>query len=583
TTVPPPTVMKGNDNDDPAVVLSVTSKTRNSMDVTDYVMRYIQPELQQIPGVSNAEIWGQRSYAMRIMLNPLKMAAHGVTVTDINNALAAQNVYVPSGQIKSFSRYYPITTEANINTAAQFQNLILKSNNGYITRFGDVADISIGPEDTDSAFRINGKSAIALGVIPDSTANPIDVSDDVKSILDKLQSNLPSDMHIAVLFDNSKFIAASLNEVYRAIVEALLLVTLVIFLFLGSWRATLIPVITIPVCLIATFAILYGFGYSVNIITLLALVLAIGLVVDDAIVMLENIHRHIEMGEKPFAAAIIGSKEIVFAIIAMTLTLVAVYLPTGFTQGLTGILFSQFAVTLAGAVLISGFIALTLSPMMSSRILAAHAAEGRYSRWLEKSLGRLTEGYKRLLSYALYHRILVVLLLLLFGLLGYWMYQGMPSELAPVEDQDYIMGVINPPEQASFAYSDHYARMVQKIYETNPNITGSFMIVGDGGDASQIYSFAILKPQEDRKDTQQTISTQLQTEMNQIAGVEAFPVIPAPLGQHTSSHRSLEIVLMNSGTLPHLISVADQFASDISKYPGLTNVQNTTTLNSRLV
>lgn len=578
-----PTIGKANDDDDPAIVLSVTSTNLTPMQITDYVTRYVSPSLQQQEGVSNVDIWGARDYAMLVSLNPTLMVAHGTTVNDILSSLDSQNIYVPGGMLKNFSRYYPITAEANLYTAQDFRNVVVRSNSNYITRLGDVSNIKVGPENIDSLYRINGKSAVGIAIIPDSNANPIDVAQEVQEALTKLQANLPESLNINVLYDNSQFIKASLNEVYRAIIEALVLVTVVIFLFLGSWRATLVPIVTIPICLVATFAILYAFNYSINTITLLAFVLAIGLVVDDAIVMLENIHRHIEEGISPFKSAMLGSKEILFAIIAMTLTLVAVYLPIGFTPGVTGILFSQFAVTLAGAVLISGFVALTLSPMMSARVLNPHQSGGRYLAWLEKTMHGLTQGYKSLLSKTLQHRFWVVLALALIAGIGYWLYRSLPSELSPTEDQGYIIGILNAPSQSSIAYTDHYTKMVENIYKQNPDIKNYFVFVGNGGDTTQVYSTILLKPIAERKKSQSQITQDLRQKMAEIPGVNAFPVVPAPLGQYNSSHTGVSVNIISAESLERTIAIADNYIEVIKKYPGLINVMNQTTIDTSAV
>lgn len=571
--IEPPIARKSDTDSRPSIVVAVTDDKKNSLELTDYVNRYIEPMMQQVEGVSNVWQWGSRKYAMHIWLNPLNMAARNVTVSDLVNALRAQNVRVPAGEIKGENRTYPVTADAGLTSAVQFSDLIVRDQDGKFTRFKDVSHVAVDAEEIDSAFRIEQKAGVALGVVPESTANPITVSNGVLKAVRKLKPNLPPSMHLKVVYDSSQFIRLSIHEVYRTLVEALILVTIVVFLFLGSLRSTFIPVVTIPVCLVSIFAPLYFFGYSINTITLLALVLAIGLVVDDAIVMLENIYRYIEKGMTPFAAAMKGSKEIVFAIVAMTLTLVAVYLPIAFTQGLTGALFRQFAVTLAGAVLISGFVALTLSPMMSARMLREVDHTNRYNQWLDRFFSRLVENFKRLLTTVLNHRWWVVVTLVVLAALGTWFYSGMPSELAPNEDRGSIMGIIQAPTNSSFQYTNRYAKQIENIYASIPEARSYLMSTGFP-DTSEAFSILSLKPWKDRSRSAAEISQQLRQEFKKIPGVDAFPVTPSPFHRNSSSNHSIEMRIMTSGSYDSLLELVNNLVQELNAYPGLQNVDS---------
>ncbi len=567
---------------DPAAILALTDAKQTPMQITDYANRVIIPELEQIAGVNNIETWGSRDYAMRIWLSPAAMAARNVAINDVTHALQTQNVNMPAGEVRNDMTQYAVMSKSQFSSVDDFKNITLKGNDNFITKLTNIANIEVAAETIDSAFRIHGKPAVALAVIPTSVANPIDVTKGVEKSIHTIQENLPSGMNLSILFNVSDFIKFSIQEVYHSLFEALLLVTVVIFLFLGNVRSTLIPLVTIPVCLISVFSLLYLFGYTINTMTLLALVLAIGLVVDDAIVILENIHRNIEQGLSPFQAAKKGSREIAFAIIAMTLTLVAVYLPITVTQGITGILFQQFAVTLAGAVLISGFVALSLSPMMSARMLVARQQENRYERWLEKCLHKMRAGYKTFLVYILSHRIYIIIILLLLTAAGYISFKTMPTELAPIEDHGYIQGMIQGPTDASFPYMLKYAQEIEHIYATTPGIQDYFMGVGGTwGTMNSAFSIARLLPWNKRNLSQQQISEILRKKMNAIPGVMAFPVLPSPLGQNNSSDHAIEFNILSSVNYPQLHALGDHIVDILKSYPGLTMVRNNLQIDSQ--
>jgi multidrug efflux pump len=385
----------------PVIWLAFTSDTLDPLQINDLVNRIVKPRLQTVTGVADVRIYGERKYAMRVWLDPDKLAGYRLTTQDIEDAVRRSNLEVPAGRIESQQREFSVTSQTDLVKPAQFAEIVVKNVNGFPVKIRDVARVEEAAADERSTVRLNGRRAISAGVIRQATANPLTLSQGVRDMIPKLRQDLPSDVNIEVANDNSLFIDRSVKNVYHTIAEAVVLVALVIFVFLRTVRASIIPIVTIPVSLIGTFAMMALAGFSINTLTLLALVLAIGLVVDDAIVMLENIFRHIEEGLDPFSAAIKGAREIGFAVITMTFTLVAVYAPLAFTPGRTGRLFVEFALALAGAVLVSGFVALTLTPMMCSQLLRHNPKPNLFDRGMERALTALSERYGRLLRWVL--------------------------------------------------------------------------------------------------------------------------------------------------------------------------------------
>ncbi|HMB43198.1 MAG TPA: efflux RND transporter permease subunit, partial [Luteimonas sp.] len=402
-----PIVQKQEADAQPIIYLAFSSDRHSLIDIADVANRLVKDRVQTIPGVAQAQVYGNK-YAMRVWLDPEKLASFGLTPADVEAQLRAQNIEVPAGRVESQQREFTVLSETDLRTPEQFSAIVLKNSAGYLVRLGDVAKVELGADSARFRARYNGHNAVPLGIVKQAVANPLDISDALKKMLPEITRTLPAGMKVEIAYDTTVFIKQSISEVYKTVGEAVLLVVLVIFLFLRSWRAVLIPIVTIPVSLIGAFALMYLFGFTINTLSLLAMVLAIGLVVDDAIVMLENIFRNVEQGMKPFDAALKGSKEIGFAIIAMTLTLTAVYMPFAFSTGRTGKLFIEFALTLAGAVLVSGFTALTLSPMMGSKLLHQEAKHGRFYEMGERVLNGLDAGYRRALITALGLRWLVV-------------------------------------------------------------------------------------------------------------------------------------------------------------------------------
>ncbi|MBL0899991.1 MAG: efflux RND transporter permease subunit, partial [Reyranella sp.] len=447
TEIDEPVIAKVEADAFPIIFLSFLSPTLTAVEVTDIIDRVVKDKLQTIDGVSAIRIFGERRFAMRIWLDKARLAAYRLTVQEVEAALRRQNVEIPSGRIESADREFTVVSETDLRTAAQFNEMILRENEGYLVRLKDVGRAVLDAQDVRVIARVSmpardgrpaviGASSVNVGLIRTATANPLAIVEEARKRLAQLETELaPLGVRGDITYDTTVFIDRSIKNVFRTIAEAVVLVVLVIFLFLRSVRATLIPLVTIPVSLIGAFALMLLFGFSINTLSLLAMVLAIGLVVDDAIVVLENISRHIEDGMKPLDAALQGSREIAFAVVAMTATLAAVYAPMAFQTGRTGKLFTEFALTLAGAVVVSGFVALTLTPMMCAKMLRHNPRPGRFYLAGEKALDAMERGYRALLRGAMRGRVAVLLFGLAVAAFGGWLFAKLPSELTPIEDR----------------------------------------------------------------------------------------------------------------------------------------------------
>ncbi|MFZ9311128.1 MAG: efflux RND transporter permease subunit [Arenimonas sp.] len=560
----------------PIIYLAFSSDRHSLVEIADYANRIVKDRVQTIPGVAQAQVYGSR-YAMRVWLNPERLAGYGMAPSDVEAALRAQNVEIPAGRVEGLQREFTVLSETDLKTPEQFAQIILGNSNGYLVRLGDVARVELGADSARFRARFNGKNAIPLGIVKQAVANPLEISKAIKTMLPQITRALPAGMKVEVAYDSTIFIEKSISEVYVTVFEAMLLVVLVIFLFLRNWRAVLIPIVTIPVSLIGAFAIMYMLGFSINILSLLAMVLAIGLVVDDAIVMLENIYRHIEEGMPPLQAAFKGSREIGFAIIAMTLTLAAVYLPFAFSTGRTGKLFIEFTLTLAGAVLVSGFTALTLSPMMCSKLLRHETEHGRFYLWGERMLASLDGAYRRVLARVLSVRKLVVIGAAAVFAAAALLFTLLPKELAPQEDQGLIIGFANAPEGATIDYTDGYAKQMEKVFENVVERDRSFVIVGFGEVTSAI-GFVGLKDWDERARTAQQIAGGLFPQFMGITGLMAFPVTPPPLGQNDFG-QPVSFVVQTTGTWEELDGTVKKLLTKMQENPQLTNPDSDLKLN----
>jgi multidrug efflux pump len=572
-----PIISKSEADAQPIMYLAFSSDRHSQLEITDFADRVVKDRLQSITGVAEARIFGERRYAMRIWLDAARLAAYNLTPQDVENALRAQNVEVPAGRIESTDVEFTVLSETDLRLPDQFGAIIVKDASGYPVRIRDVGRVELGPVDERVAVRFNGKSAVSLGIVKQAVANPLDISRAVREELPHIKESLPDGMQVEVAYDSSIFIQASINSVYRTIGEAVLLVVIVVFLFLRNIRATLIPIVTIPASLMGGFAIMYMLGFSVNTLTLLAMVLAIGLVVDDAIVVLENIYRHIEEGMRPMAAALQGIREIGFAVIAMTLTLAAVYAPIGFMSGTTGKLFTEFAWALAGSVVISGFVALTLSPMMCSRLLRHQPKHSFLYNLVERGLEGLTRGYGLTLRAVLRARFLIVALwVVVFGS-GYLIFTTIKPELSPIEDRGTIIATFIGPEGATINFMDRYARQMEGILKEVPEAQAYFVVSGRPT-LSQGISFTRLKPWDERERKQQAIVEELKPKMAQLAGVRAFPNNPPSLGQNASS-KPVWIAVQASVPPEELSRLVEAIILEAEKSPALANIETRLKLN----
>ena len=516
--------------------LRLSSEAHAALEISDYADRYVADRLKTLPGVASVIIGGERRYAMRLWIDRDRLAGYGLTPQDVENALRRQNVEIPSGRIESAQREFTVLTAADLQSEAQFNDMIVSEARGYPVRLKDVGQARLGALDERNVVRVNGNPAVGLGVVKQSTANTLSVARAVKAEMQRVQPSLPPGMQLAVAFDSSIFIEHSIRSVYWSMAEAVLLVVLVIFVFLRSFRSTLIPFVTIPVSLVGAVFFLYLMGFTINVLTLLGLVLAIGLVVDDAIVVLENCHRHVEMGKDPRLASADGSREIAFAVVAMSLTLTAVFAPVAFVPGNTGRLFAEFALTVASAVAVSGFVALTLTPMMCSRILKAHEKHGGVYLAMERFFHGMTEGYRRLLARLLGAKKLVVaaFFAVLAGAVA--MLVTLKDELSPQEDRGFFISLVLAPEGASLDYTDGYMRQIERMFSQVPEIRSYFTVVAPGlerpNPVNLGIAFSQLAPWEERQRSTQAVTGELAPKMfGGLPGVLAFPVNPPSLGQ----------------------------------------------------
>ena len=531
--------------------LGLSSDKQSSLEISDYAERYIADRLKTLPGVASVTIGGGRRYAMRIWLDRERLAAYSLTPQDVENALKRQNVEIPAGRIESASREFTVLAEADLRTAAQFNSMIIVENRGYPVRLRDIGAARLGALDERSVVRRNGRPGMGMGVVKQSTANTLSVAQAVKQEMARIQPTLPEGMQLQIAFDSSLFIERSIEAVYRAMGEAVLLVMCVIFVFLRSLRSTLIPFVTIPVALVGSAFFLYLLGFTINVLTLLGVVLAIGLVVDDAIVVLENCHRHVEMGKTPAQAAADGSREIAFAVVAMSLTLTAVFAPVAFVPGNTGKLFAEFALTVASAVAVSGFVALTLTPMMCSKILKEHEKHGGLYLAMERLFGAMTRGYRRAVAFTLKKSFIPMGAFALVVAGTVIIYQSLRNELSPLEDRGYFLTLIQAPEGASMEYTDGYVRAVEKMYSEVPEIRSMFAVVAPGLERPNPVNFGVtftqLAPWEERRRKTREITAAMAPKLaGALPGVLAFPVNPNSLGQGFRSPQVQFVVQGNS-------------------------------------
>jgi multidrug efflux pump len=572
-----PVISKVEADATPTIWVAYTSETMGVLELTDLINRVVKPRLQNIPGVADVQIGGDRRYSMRIWLDADKLAAYRLTVQDVEDALRRQNLEVPAGRIESRQREFSVTARTDLNTVAQFNEIALRTAGGYTVRLKDVARVEEAAASERSRVRLNGVPSVSTGVIRNATANPIDVANGVRAVMPLIQRDLPPSVTVVQANDLSVFIDRSIKAVYTTLIEAVVLVALVVFVFLRTLRASIIPLVTIPVSLIGAFALVALAGFTINTLVMLAMVLAIGLVVDDAIVVLENIFRHIEEGLTPFQAALKGVREISFAVVAMTLTLAAVFAPLAFTPGRTGRLFSEFALTLAGAVLVSGFVALTLTPMMCSKLLRHNPKPNLFDRGMERFLVRLTEGYSAVLRWTLAHRWVVLLVMLVAGGGSWWLFSTAKSELAPLEDRGVIAMPIRAPDGATLEYTARYLDAIETITAQYPEFDRRFMFIG-GGQVSSAFGVLRTVDWSERDKTTSQLQRELMPRLMGLPGVSAFPVTPPSLGQGFRE-RPINFVIVSGDSYENMARVAQQFIAEMQKNPGIVQPDSDLQLN----
>ncbi len=505
--------------------LSFTSDILKPNEVTDYLVRVVQPRLSAISGVQRADILGARTFAMRIWLKPERMAALNVSPAQVRQALAANNVLTALGRSKGSLIQVNLTADTNLNTVNDFQRLAVREQNGSIVRLADIAEVSLGAEDYESEVNFSGQNAVFMGIWPLPNANSIDVIKRVKTEMEAIQRDLPSGMKARVAYDATDYINNAIKEVLKTLGDTLFIVMVVIFLFLGSFRSVLIPIVAIPVSLIGAVFLMQAFGFTVNLLTLLAVVLSVGLVVDDAIVVVENVERHLSEGKTPLEAALLGARELLGPIIAMTITLAAVYLPIGLQGGLTGSLFREFALTLAGAVTISGVVALTLSPVMSAKLLKPGMDDHGFAGKITRDFNRFKGFYGRLLDRTLAARPAVYTVWIVISLLTIPLFTMSARELAPTEDQGVIFGIIDSAANSTLDQNSRYAAEVNKVFMSVPETDFTFQITFP----TSGFSGMVAKPWDKRKRTVFQIMPEVQKNLQGVTGIQVFPVTPPAL------------------------------------------------------
>ncbi|MFO7314890.1 efflux RND transporter permease subunit [Rhodothermus marinus] len=573
--VDPPIVTKADADAQPIVFLNVKSDRRNLLELTRIAEELFKERLQTIPGVSEVDIWGEKRYAMRIWLDPHKLAAYGLSPLDVRDALQRENVELPAGRIEGGSVELSIRTLSRLQTPEEFNNLILKEEGGRLVRLRDVGHAELGPENERTVLKRDGIPMVGVVLRPQPGANYIAIADEFYRRLEQIKKELPADIELGIGFDVTEYIRDSIREVQQTIFLALGLVVLIIFLFLRDWRTTIIPVLVIPVSLIGAFFLMYLFGFSINVLTLLGIVLAIGLVVDDAIVVLENIYAKLEQGRPPVEAGIVGTREIFFAVIATTLALVAVFMPLLFLGGLTGRLFREFGMTLAGAVVISSFVALTLTPMLSTRLLRGHQGHSWFYYKTEPFFQRMAQGYRRSLEAFLRRRWLAFPILLVAGGLIVWFMESLPAELVPMEDRSNISLFASGPEGATFEYMDAYMdQLIRMIQEEVPEHEAIISVTSPGFGASSSgnsgFVRLILKDPEQRTRTQQEIADYLSQRVRDFPGARTFVSQPQSIGNRRGG-LPVQYVLQ-APNLEKLREVLPRFLEAAEKDPTFTFV-----------
>jgi multidrug efflux pump len=574
-----PVIVKGTGQDFAMMYLSMQNPNMTPEQLTEYIERVVRPTMSTVEGVADVQIFGAADYSMRVWIDPVKLAARGVTASDVLVAINNSNFLSAPGNTENEYVVSSITVRSTLQTPEAFAALPLRSTDGNVVRLSDVARVELAAENTDTRVSFNGKPGTFLAVFPTPAANPLTTAEAIHAIVPTIQATLPLGMTIDIVYDSTEQISASIEEVFKTIAEAVAIVVVVILLFLGSFRSVLMPIATIPLSLIGVCFLLFAVGYSINLLSLLAMVLAIGLVVDDAIVVVENIHRHMEEdGVSPMQAAFSGMREISSAIVAMTLTLAAVFAPLAFTGGLTGALFREFAMTLAGAVVISGIVALTITPMMAARILKA-GEPGRFQRIVDGTFQRVERFYEKLVTGSLKYRPVTMMVVIALVALTGFMFVKTSSELAPEEDQGFLLSLVTAPRYATSDYTETYVNQILGLVEDIPETQAQFSAVAFGGATNSAFIGFAFKDWAERTRSSNELQAEIQGRISKVAGVEAFVFAPPTL-PGSGGGLPITMVVRSTGEASEVFEVAEQIKNKAQASGRFIVVQNSMTYDA---
>ncbi len=558
-----PVILKSTGETTSILYMGFSSPELSGAAISDYLTRVIQPNLSTVEGVAQAKILGGQTFAMRLWLDPVRMAARGIAAGDVSAAIAANNYQSAPGQTKGVFVVTNVTANTGLTDVEQFREMVVKAKGGALVRLKDIATVDLGAQSFNASVAMNGQQAIFIGVDATPTGNPLNIVADIRKMVPELRRNLPPSMAMEIVYDSTRFIQSSIDEVVKTLVEAVAIVIVVIFLFLGSFRSVLIPVVTIPLSIVGACSFMLALGFSLNLLTLLAMVLAIGLVVDDAIVVVENVHRHLEEGKSPVAAAVIGAREIVGPVISMTITLAAVYAPIGFLGGLTGALFREFAFTLAASVIVSGIVALTLSPMMCSVILKGTANQGRFAAFLDRRFESLAGWYIRRLTGMLDYRAATLLFAVGILLSVGYLFANTMAELAPEEDQGILFGISKAPQYANLDYIDSFGKQIDDTFKSFPETDTRFVLTGLPT-LNQGFAGMILKPWAERERSAKQIQPLAQGELSKVTGINVFLVSPPALPGSTGG-LPVQMVISSSGDYRTIFDAIERIKEEATK------------------
>lgn len=576
-----PIIVKGTGMQFATMYLAMQNPNMSPEQLTEYIERVIRPRMSTIDGVAEVQIMGAANYSMRVWIDPIRLAARGLTATEVLAGINASNFLAAPGKTLNEYVTYSVNMDSTLQTPEAFGALPLRAKGDDVVRLRDVAEVELAAESTDMVVNFNGQPGTFIGVFPTPSANPLTTAAAVHAELPAIQASLPDGMSITIMFDATESISASITQVFKTIAEAVVIVVAVILLFLGSFRSVLMPIITIPLSLIGVCFVLLSLGYSINLLSLLAMVLAIGLVVDDAIVVVENIHRHIEEGLTPMKAAFVGMREITGPVVAMTITLAAVLAPLAFTGGLTGSLFREFAMTLAGAVVISGVVALTITPMMSARILK-RGGHSRFQILVDNTFEKLANGYERLVRGSLKYRpVTLLVVLVLAGVTGF-MFFNTSTELAPEEDEGALFSLVTAPPYATTNYTRAYTDQMRELTKDIPELDANFSIVGFGGQTNSGIALWAFKDWSQRERSQKELQQDIQQRLSKVAGVQALVFAPPSL-PGAGGGLPISLVIQSTGDPSQVFEVADEIRQKAQASGRFLFVQNSLSFDAQQV